>query len=118
MTPTLLLENGKVRMVAGSPGGPRIISTVLLALLNTIDFGIDPSEAIAAPRFHHQWLPDELSIEAGMPADVQDALRRRGHSVKVAERNWSSAQVIAIDPKTGWQLGATDPRTDGLAVGY
>ena len=118
MTPTLVLENGKVRMVAGSPGGPRIITTVLLALLNVIDFGMDPSEAIAAPRFHHQWLPDELSIEAGMPADVQDALRRRGHNVKVAERNWSSAQVIAIDPKTGWHLGASDPRTDGLAVGY
>ncbi len=118
MTPTLVLENGKVRIVAGSPGGPRIITTVLLALLNMIDFGMDPSEAIAAPRFHHQWVPDELSIEAGIPADVQDGLRRRGHTVKVAERNWSSAQVIAIDPKTGWHLGATDPRTDGLAVGY
>jgi gamma-glutamyltranspeptidase/glutathione hydrolase len=118
MTPTLVLENGKVRIVAGSPGGPRIITTVLLALLNVIDFGLDPSEAIAAPRFHHQWVPDELSIEAGIPADVQDGLRRRGHAVKVAERNWSSAQVIAIDPKTGWHLGATDPRTDGLAVGY
>ena len=118
MTPTLVLENGKLRMVAGSPGGPRIISTVLLALLNTIDFGMDASEAIAAPRFHQQWAPDELSIEAGVPADVQDALRRRGHRVKVAERNWSSAQVIVIDPKTGWHLGATDPRTDGLAVGY
>jgi gamma-glutamyltranspeptidase/glutathione hydrolase len=118
MTPTLVLENGKVRMVAGSPGGPRIITTVLLALLNVIDFGMDPSEAIAAPRFHHQWVPDELSIEAGMPADVQNALRLRGHNVKVAERNWSSAQVIAIDPKTGWHLGASDPRTDGLAVGY
>ncbi len=53
-----------------------------------------------------------------MPADVQDALRARGQKVKVAERNWSSAQVIAIDPKTGWHFGATDPRTDGLAVGY
>jgi len=118
MTPTLVLENGKVRMLAGSPGGPRIITTVLLALLNVIDFGMDPSEAIAAPRFHHQWVPDELSIEAGVPADVQNALRLRGHNVKVAERNWSSAQVIAIDPKTGWHLGASDPRTDGLAIGY
>lgn len=118
MTPTLVLQDGKVRMVAGSPGGPRIITTVLLALLNTLDFGLDPSEAIAQPRFHHQWVPDELSIEAGMPADVQQALRDRGHNVKVAERNWSSAQVIAIDPKTGWHLGATDPRTDGAAIGY
>lgn len=118
MTPTLVLQDGKVRIVAGSPGGPRIITTVLLALLNVLDFGLDPSEAIAQPRFHHQWVPDELSIEAGMPADVQQALRDRGHNVKVAERNWSSAQVIAIDPKTGWHFGATDPRTDGAAIGY
>jgi len=118
MTPTFVVEDGKLRIVAGSPGGPRIITTVLLALVNILDFGLDPSEAIAQPRFHHQWVPDELSIEAGIPADVQEALRRRGHVVKVAERNWSSAQVIAIDPKTGWQLGATDPRTDGAALGY
>jgi gamma-glutamyltranspeptidase/glutathione hydrolase len=118
MTPTLVLQDGKVRLVAGSPGGPRIITTVLLTLLNTLDFGLDPSEAIAQPRFHHQWVPDELSVEAGMPADVQQALRARGHNVKVAERNWSSAQVVAIDPKTGWHLGATDPRTDGAAIGY
>ncbi len=118
MTPTIVLQDGKVRIVAGSPGGPRIITTVLLALVNMIDFGLDPSEAIAQPRFHHQWIPDELSVEAGIPADVQDALRRRGHVVKVVERNWSSAQVIQIDPKTGWHLGASDPRTDGAALGY
>ncbi|RIL06322.1 MAG: gamma-glutamyltransferase [Proteobacteria bacterium] len=118
MTPTLVLEDGRVRIVAGSPGGPRIITTVLLALVNMIDFGLDPSEAIAAPRFHHQWEPDQLSVEAAIPADVLDALRERGHAVKVAERNWSSAQVIAIDPKTGWHLGASDPRSDGAALAY
>lgn len=118
MTPTLVLDDGKVRMVAGSPGGPRIITTVLLALLNVFEFGMDPSEALAAPRIHHQWVPDELSIESGIPADVQDGLRRRGHIVKVAPRNWSSAQVITIDPKTGWHLGASDPRSDGAALAY
>lgn len=118
MTPTFVLENGRVRIVAGSPGGPRIITTVLLALVNILDFGLDPSEAIAEPRFHQQWVPDELSVEPGIPADVQDALRRRGHVVKTAERNWSSAQVIAIDPKTGWHFGASDPRSDGAALGY
>jgi gamma-glutamyltranspeptidase/glutathione hydrolase len=104
--------------VAGSPGGPRIITTVLLAIVNAIDFGLDPSEAIARPRVHQQWVPDELSIESAIPEDVREGLRRRGHRVTVAERNWSSAQVIAIDPKTGWHLGATDPRTDGAALGY
>jgi gamma-glutamyltranspeptidase/glutathione hydrolase len=118
MTPTFVLENGRVRFVAGSPGGPRIITTVLLALVNVFDFGLDPSEAIAAPRFHHQWVPDELSIEPAVPADVREGLMRRGHVLKVAERNWSSAQVIAIDPKTGWLMGASDPRSDGAALGW
>jgi gamma-glutamyltranspeptidase/glutathione hydrolase len=118
MTPTLVLEDGRVRMVAGSPGGPRIITTVLLALVNVFEFGLDPSEALAAPRVHHQWEPDELSIEAAIPADVREGLLRRGHAVKVAERNWSSAQVIVIDPKTGWHLGASDPRSDGAALPY
>jgi gamma-glutamyltranspeptidase/glutathione hydrolase len=118
MTPTLVLQDGRVRFVAGSPGGPRIITTVLLALVNMIDYGMDPSEAIAAPRVHHQWVPDELSIEPAIPADVQQGLRDRGHVVKGAERNWSSAQVIAIDPAKGWHLGASDPRSDGAARGY
>jgi len=118
MTPTFVLEGDRLRIVAGSPGGPRIITTVLLALVNVLDLGLDPSEAIARPRFHHQWEPDELSVEPAMVLDVQEALRRRGHAVTVAERNWSSAQVIAIDPKTGWHLGATDPRSDGAALGY
>lgn len=118
MTPTLVLDDGKVRMVAGSPGGPRIITTVLLALVNVFEFALDPSEAIAAPRIHHQWVPDELSIEAAIPEDVRAGLRRRGHVVKPAERNWSSAQVIVVDPTTGWHLGASDPRSDGAALPY
>jgi len=118
MTPTIVLEDGRVRMVTGSPGGPRIISTTLLTILNVFDYGMDVSEAVSAPRFHHQWIPDELMVERAIPADVLDALRRRGHRVVVAERNWSSAQAIVIDPKTGWLLGGSDPRTDGLAKGW
>jgi gamma-glutamyltranspeptidase/glutathione hydrolase len=118
MTPTILLEDGRVRMVTGSPGGPRIISTTLLTILNVFDHGMDISEAVAAPRFHHQWEPDELRIERAIPADVRDALRGRGHHVVVSERNWSSAQSIVIDPDTGWHLGGSDPRSDGLAKGF
>jgi len=118
MTPTIVLEDGRVRMVTGSPGGPRIISTTLLTIVNVFDFGMDVSEAVSAPRFHHQWIPDELSVEPAIPADVLDGLRRRGHRVVVAERNWSSAQAIVVDPKSGWQLGGSDPRTDGLARGW
>lgn len=118
MTPTLVLDDGKLRMVAGSPGGPRIITTVLLALVDVFEFGMDPSEAISAPRIHHQWVPDELSIEPAITEDVREGLRRRGHVVTPAERNWSSAQVITIDPQTGWHLGASDPRSDGAALPY
>ena len=78
---------------------------------------MDVSEAVSAPRFHHQWLPDELIVERAIPADVLDGLRERGHRVVVAERNWSSAQAIVIDPKTGWHLGGSDPRSDGAALG-
>jgi gamma-glutamyltranspeptidase/glutathione hydrolase len=118
MTPTIAARDGRVRLVIGSPGGPRIISTTLLAILNVLDWGMDVSEAVAAPRYHHQWVPDELSVEDAIPADVLAALRRRGHHVVVAERNWSSAQAIEVDPATGWQLGGSDPRSDGLAKGF
>ena len=112
MTPTLVLEDGKVRMVAGSPGGPRIITTVLLALLNVIDFGLDPSEALAQPRFHHQWVPDELSVEAGIPADVQDALRARGH---VAEGG--GAQLVQCGGDRDRSEDRLAPRRQRSALG-
>jgi len=118
MTPAIVLRDGKVRLVTGSPGGPRIISTVLLSILGVLDYGMDVETAVAAPRIHQQWVPDLLYVEPAIPADVLDGLRRRGHQVKVEKENWSSAQAIAIDPKTGWQLGGSDPRSDGLAVGY
>jgi gamma-glutamyltranspeptidase/glutathione hydrolase len=105
-------------MVTGSPGGPRIISTTLLTILNVVDWGMDVQEAVAAPRFHHQWRPDALVVEPAIPRDVVEALRARGHVVEVAEREWSSAQAIVVDPDTGWHRGGSDPRSDGLALGY
>ncbi len=117
MTPTILLKDGHTFMVTGSPGGPRIITTTLLTILNVVDWKMDPSEAVAAPRFHHQWLPDELVLEPGLSADVIEGLRARGHPVKVSPTPWSSAEVIVVDPATGLQLGASDPRSDGLALG-
>ncbi len=117
MTPTLVFEDGALRMVTGSPGGPRIITTVLLSMLNRLEWGYDVSEAVAAPRFHHQWRPDKLFVEPEIPEDVREGLRRRGHNVVVSERHWSSAQAITIDPETGWHWGGSDPRSDGLALG-
>lgn len=117
MTPTLILEDGALRMVTGSPGGPRIITTVLLSMLNRLEWGDDVSEAVSAPRFHHQWRPDKLFVEPEIPSDVVEALRERGHDVTVSTRHWSSAQAITIDPDTGWHWGGSDPRSDGLALG-
>jgi gamma-glutamyltranspeptidase/glutathione hydrolase len=118
MTPTLALRDGALFMVTGSPGGPRIISTTLLSLVNVLDFGMTIQEAVSAPRFHHQWEPDVLYLEPAPPADVVAALRARGHEVKVQDWHWSAAEAIAVDPETGWHRGGSDPRRDGLALGY
>jgi gamma-glutamyltranspeptidase/glutathione hydrolase len=118
MTPSILLKDGRVFMVTGSPGGPRIITSTMLSILNVVDFGMDVSAAVSAPRFHHQWVPDTLYVEPATPADVIEGLRARGHPVERAQRNWSAVEAILVDPETGWHLGSHDPRRDGLALGY
>jgi gamma-glutamyltranspeptidase/glutathione hydrolase len=116
MTPTILEKDGRLFMVTGSPGGPRIISTTLLSVVNVIDYGMDPSEAVSAPRFHHQWEPNVLYLEPATPRDVVDALRERGHEVKVEQHDWSAAEAIVYQNGVFW--GGSDPRRDGLAAGY
>ena len=118
MTPTIQVKDGKPMMVTGSPGGPRIITTTLLTILNVIDYGMNIQEAVAAPRFHHQWVPNKLFLEPEFPTDVVDALEERGHEVDVSGRRWSSAQSIIIDPDSGLMTGGSDPRADGAAVPY
>jgi gamma-glutamyltranspeptidase/glutathione hydrolase len=118
MTPTILVKQGKPIMVTGSPGGPRIISTTLLTILNVLDYGMDVQAAVSAPRFHHQWVPDKLFVEPEIPVDVLEGLRSRGHEVEVSTRRWSSAEAIVIDFGSGVHLGGSDPRRDGLALGY
>jgi gamma-glutamyltranspeptidase/glutathione hydrolase len=118
MTPTILRRDGLPFMVVGSPGGPRIITTVLLAVLNVVDFGMDVQAAVSAPRFHHQWRPDELLLEPEHPRDVVERLREIGHPVRVAETHWSSAQAVLWDREPGIFWGGTDPRSEGLALGY
>ena len=116
MTPTIVLKDGKPFLVTGSPGGSRIITTVLSVLLNVIDHGMSIAEAVHAPRIHHQWLPDEVTVEAGVPAATVKALEARGHSVAVRPP-LSSANSIMVTPDG--LIGAADTRTRGaLAVGY
>jgi len=110
MSPTIVLKDGKPVLVTGSPGGSRIISTVLQVIVNVIDYGMDVAAAVAAPRLHHQWLPDEVRIERGFADDTLAALRAKGHRV-VEPMGQTSANSIAVTA-TGLR-GAPDPRTRG-----
>jgi gamma-glutamyltranspeptidase/glutathione hydrolase len=117
MTPTIIVKDGKTFMVTGSPGGPRIISTVLLTILNVIDWKMSVGEAVSASRYHHQWIPDKLRVEPKTATPAVGALKAMGHDVDVSSREWSAAEAIVIDPTTGLHEGGADPRTQGAALG-
>ncbi|MTV17639.1 MULTISPECIES: gamma-glutamyltransferase [Bradyrhizobium] len=116
MSPTIVLKDGKPVLVTGSPGGSRIISAVTQIIVDVIDYRMDIAAAVAAPRMHHQWLPDEVRIERGFPDAVLDDLRAKGHKL-VEPLGYSSANSILVT--THGLLGAPDPRTRGSeAAGY
>jgi gamma-glutamyltranspeptidase/glutathione hydrolase len=116
MTPTIVLKDGKPFLITGSPGGSRIITTVLQVISNVIDRRMSVADAVAAPRVHHQWLPDEVSVERALADDLIRALATRGHAVVPAPPR-TSANSILVAP--GGLVGAADVRTRGaLAVGY
>src|SRR5712671_2043224 len=117
MTPAIVLRNGQLSFVTGSPGGPTIISAVLLTVINWMRLGMEAQAAINAPRFHHQWLPDQIFIEEDFPEGTQKALEARGFAVK-RRGHIGLVNAIGIDAKTGERLGAADPRDKGAAVGY
>jgi gamma-glutamyltranspeptidase/glutathione hydrolase len=118
MAPTILTRDGKPFLVLGSPGGPRIITTVLQVIANVVDFRLNVQEAVDGPRVHHQWLPDLLTLEgAGFSPEMQAALRRKGHTLRI-EGVWSDAQAVMIDARTGERLGAGDSRHSARPVGY
>jgi gamma-glutamyltranspeptidase / glutathione hydrolase len=110
MSPTIVLKDGKPVLVTGTPGGSRIITTVLQVIVNVLDYNMDVAAAVAAPRLHHQWLPDEVRIERGFAEDTLAALRAKGHRV-LEPMGQTSANSIAVTA-TGL-LGAPDPRTRG-----
>src|SRR6266705_225391 len=117
MTPTILLRDGKLSFVTGSPGGPTIISATLLSVINWMKLDMDAQAAINAPRFHHQWLPDRILMEQQFPPALEQALNAMGHATK-RRGHIGLVNAIGIDPQTGERLGAADPRDDGAAVGY
>src|SRR6202795_869569 len=121
MTPTIVLKDGKLFLVLGSPGGPTIITTVANILMGVVDFGLDIQEAVNAPRFHHQWLPDQIDVEDRLSPDTMNLLRSKGHvlDIKHGVSQYSGdGECIMVDPKTGERLGASDGRNNGKAVGY
>ncbi len=115
MTPTIVLRDGKLYLVVGSPGGPTIINTVLEILLNVIDFGMNVADAVDAPRLHHQWMPDVLRLEPGFSPDTVAILKARGHTVEMEDHQ---GEVAAIRIADGWLEGDADARTEGTARGY
>ncbi len=117
MTPTIVLKDGKLFLVLGSPGGPTIITTVANVLIGVVDFSLDIAEAVNAPRFHHQWLPDQILVEDRLSPDTMNGLRSKGHKLNI-KHFWGDGECIMVDSKTGERLGASDGRNNGKAVGY
>ena len=116
MTPTIVMKNNKPWLVTGSPGGARIITTVLQSVVNTIDHEMNPAEAIITPRVHHQWLPDELRVEAGISPDTIKLLQDKGHKV-VTKAPMGRIQIIQADDSGFY--GYSDPRNpDGKTLGF
>ena len=117
MCPTIVLKDGKPILSVGAAGGPTIISQTVLAIINTIDFAMDPATALAQPRFHHQWKPDELIVEKGIGEDALSQLEKRGHKLKRTDTLGAAQAVGASSPGHGF-LGAHDPRVEGKAAGW
>src|SRR5256885_2956036 len=125
MTPTIVVHNGKTVMILGSPGSSKIITTVANVLLGVVDYGLNLQEAVDAPRFHNQWLPDVVNVEKTLSPDTQNLLRSMGYKIQIGlgagdtDGYWSDAECIAVDEKSGHRLGATDVRnSNGKAMGY
>jgi gamma-glutamyltranspeptidase/glutathione hydrolase len=115
MTPTIVLREGKLFMVVGTPGGPTILNSVLQAFVNVVDYGMGAQDAVNAPRFHHQWYPDTLYVEPGFSPDTLRLLETRGHRIELKPSN-NDLNMILIDG--GWLQGAVDPRREGKAAGF
>jgi gamma-glutamyltranspeptidase/glutathione hydrolase len=119
MTPTIVLKDGKLRFVLGSPGGSRIITTVANIFLSAADEDLNIQQAVDAPRFHHQYLPDMLFLEPGFSDATTAGLQAQGYKLNNGEHSWSDGECIAVNPRTGMLEGGQDHRHSyGKAAGY
>jgi gamma-glutamyltranspeptidase / glutathione hydrolase len=117
MTPTLVLKDGKPIIALGAAGGPKIISQMVLELVCLLDCGMSPEEALARPRIHHQWFPDELMVEKTLPRVVRSGLAQRGHKLKLMP-SMGVSQIVARSRDGRGFVGAADPRAGGNAAGW
>jgi gamma-glutamyltranspeptidase/glutathione hydrolase len=119
MTPTIVAKDGKPILLVGTPGGRTIINTVFQVVLNVVDHEMNVADAIAAPRIHHQWLPDRIQHESkAVTTETKAILESYGHKLLGTDQ-MGEAMGILVDPKTGHRLGTADPRSaDGKAIGY
>ncbi len=120
MSPTIVLSKGQVRMVAGASGGPMIITSTLQTLLNVVEFEMSVEDAVTAPRIHHQWMPEMLAVEGGIPEPVRDSLTRRGHRLRPFSAIGSVQAVEVIGSSGGKRTvrAMSDPRKGGVAAAY
>jgi gamma-glutamyltranspeptidase/glutathione hydrolase len=117
MSPTIVLRDGKPILALGAAGGPTIISQVLYALVNILDMGMSPEDAMLQPRLHHQWSPDELMVEKTMPLKLRTALAARGHAVGVTSAI-GATQIVGRTKDGKEFVGVADPRASGEAKGW
>jgi gamma-glutamyltranspeptidase/glutathione hydrolase len=118
MAPTILTRKGQVFLVTGSPGGSRIITTTLQTIVHVVDFGMDVRQAVTVPRIHHQWFPTPVYFEAyGVSPDTRSRLETMGHTLQLRDAI-GNAQAIVVDRESGRRHGGSDPRGEGLALGF
>ena len=116
MAPSIVLKDGKPFLVVGTPGGTRILTSVMEVIQNVIDFKMNVQDAVNFPRFHHQWRPDKLQLEPQFSPDTVKLLEQRGHKIDIV-RNICEIAAIQFE-ENGWLAGAADPRVEGKAAGY
>jgi gamma-glutamyltranspeptidase/glutathione hydrolase len=117
MSPTIVTKDGEPIIALGAAGGPTIITQTLLALVNMLDYGMTLEQALAAPRWHHQWSPDELRIEAGIGDAVLKELEARGHKLD-RQTSFGACNGVTRLPGKSEFTGVSDPRVPGAAKGF
>ena len=116
MTPVVVSKNGRVTLITGSPGGRTIINTVFCVLLNVLEFEMPLRDAVDAPRFHHAWMPDTITMEAGLHENHQQEINRlteMGHHIDPKPKRQGDAHSISVNLETGKRAGVADQRRDG-----